>query len=149
MVYTILHTLKNNVVAINERRQKIWTLLTRGMKVYDIAKELGTDHSTISRDIKYLTAQSQSYLNSLAKETLPFMYLTSIEGIRDVINQCWTIYQSDEDNSRVNIYQRLAALKLIKDCHEAVFHLVDSGPSIMYLKQLQQRLILIENRQTH
>jgi IS30 family transposase len=105
------------------------------MKGYEIAKELNTNESTIRRDIKYLTAQSQSYLNSLAKETLPFMYQTSIEGIRDVINQCWTIYQS-EDNSRVNMYQRLAALKLIKECHEAVFHLVDSGPSVMYLKQL-------------
>lgn len=47
------------------------------------------------------------------------------------------------------LYQKLAALKLIKECHEAVFHLVDSGPSIMYLKQLQERLILIENRQVH
>lgn len=81
-------------------------LLTRGMKAYDIAKELNTDHSTISRDIKFLTTQSQDYLNSLAKETLPFMYQTSIEGIRDVIKECWIIYQS-EDNSRVNMYQRL------------------------------------------
>ena len=116
------------------------------MKTHEIARELNIDHSTISRDIKYLTAQSQSYLNSLAKETLPFMYQTSIEGIRDVINECWTIYQS-EDNSRVNMYQKLAALKLIKECHESVFHLVDSGPSVMYLKQLQERLVLIENRQ--
>jgi IS30 family transposase len=77
--------LKNTAVAINERRQKLCTCLTRGMKVYEIAKELGVDHSTISRDIKYLTAQSQNYLNSLAKSTLPFMYQTSIEGIRDVI----------------------------------------------------------------
>ena len=116
------------------------------MKRHDIAKELGVDPTTISRDAAYLVAQSQSYLNSLAKETLPFMYQTSIEGIRDVINQCWTIYQSD-DNSRVNMYQRLAALKLIKECHKAVFHLVDEGPSVMYLKQLQEKLVLIENRQ--
>jgi IS30 family transposase len=142
----ILDTLKNTAPVINERRQKLWTLLTRGMKAYEIAKELNTDHSTISRDIKYLTAQSQNYLNSLAKETLPFMYQTSIEGIRDVIKECWSIYQSD-DNSKVNMYQKLAALKLIKECHEAVFNLIDSGPSVMYLKQLQERLVLIENRQ--
>jgi IS30 family transposase len=128
---------QNNKSAVNERRQKIWTLLTKGMKGYEIAKELNTNESTIRRDIKYLTAQSQNYLDRLAKETLPFMYQTSIEEICDVINQCWTIYQS-EDNSRVNMYQRLAALKLTKECHEAVFHLVDSGPSIMYLKQLQR-----------
>jgi hypothetical protein len=41
----------------------------------------------VSRDIKFLTTQSQNYLNSLAKETLQFMYQTSIEGIRDVMKR--------------------------------------------------------------
>jgi IS30 family transposase len=81
------------------------------MKGYEIAKELNIGHSTISRDIKYLTAQSQSYLNDLAKQTLPFMYQTSIEGIRDVLKECWTIYQSQDKS--INMYQKLAALKLI------------------------------------
>jgi IS30 family transposase len=136
--------LKNTAVAINERRQKLWTCLTRGMKVYEIAKELGVDHSTISRDIKYLTAQSQNYLNSLAKSTLPFMYQTSIEGIRDVIKEAWSIYESQDKS--INMYQRLAALKLIKECHESVFHLLDEGPSIMYVKQLQEKIVQIESR---
>jgi hypothetical protein len=52
------------------------------MKRHDIAKELGVDPATISRDTAYLVSESQHYLNSLAKETLPFMYQTSIEGIR-------------------------------------------------------------------
>lgn len=37
-------------------------------------------------------------------------------------------------------------LKLIKECHESVFHLIDEGPSVMLLKQLQEKLINIENR---
>jgi len=40
------------------------------MKRNDIAKELGVDPATISRDMAYLVAQSQNYLNDLAKETL-------------------------------------------------------------------------------
>jgi hypothetical protein len=48
---------RNTEAVINERRQKLWTLLTRGMKRYDIAKELGVDPTTISRDIAYLVAQ--------------------------------------------------------------------------------------------
>lgn len=64
----------NNQAVIRERREKLWTLLTRGMKTYEIAKELNVDNSTVSRDIKHLTAQSQDYLNNLARETLPFMY---------------------------------------------------------------------------
>jgi len=63
----MLRKLKNSSLVINERRQKLWTLLTKGMKAYEIARELNIDQSTISRDIKSLTAQSQNYLNSLAK----------------------------------------------------------------------------------
>src|SRR6476620_6846616 len=108
---------KHTVAVIAERRQRLWTLLTRGMKAYEIAKELNTDHSTVSRDIKFLTAQSQNYLNDLAKETLPFMYQTSIEGIRSILKECWNIYQSDDES--VNWFQKLAALKLAKECNEA------------------------------
>jgi DNA-binding NarL/FixJ family response regulator len=46
----------NNKSAVNERRQKLWTLLTKGMKGYEIARALDTDQSTVSRDIKFLTA---------------------------------------------------------------------------------------------
>jgi IS30 family transposase len=137
----------SNKSAIDERRQKLFGLLTKGMKGYEIARELNTDQSTVSRDIKYLTAQSQNYLNDLAKETLPFMYQTSIEGIRDVIKESYSIYQSQD--SRINMYHKLAALKLIKECHESIFHLIDEGPSVLAMRQLQERLILIENRQVH
>jgi IS30 family transposase len=136
--------LKVSEAIINERRQKIWTLLTRGMKRYEIAKELDIAHSTVSRDIKYLAGQSQKYLNALAKETLPFMYQTSIEGIRDVIKEAWSIYESQDKS--INMYQKLGALKLIKECHESVFHLLDEWPSIMYVKQLQEKIIQIESR---
>jgi hypothetical protein len=136
----------NSQAVIRERREKIWTFLARGkMKGYEIAKELNVSPPTIARDIKFLTAESQNYLNNLAKETLPFMYQISIEGIRDVIKECWNIYQSE--GISINMYQKLAALKLIKECNEGIFHLIDEGPSIMYLKQLQEKLIQIENRQ--
>ena len=115
------------------------------MKGYEIAKELKVDNSTISRDIKYLSAQSQNYLNDLARSTLPFMYQTSIEGIRSILKECWNIYQSDD--CKINWFQRLAALKLAKECNESIFNLMDAGPSIMAVKLLQERLIQIENRQ--
>jgi DNA-directed RNA polymerase specialized sigma24 family protein len=64
---------------IKERREDVLLRLTKGMKGYEIAKELGVDASTVSRDIQYLVSQSHNYLNSLAKEVLPFMYQTSID----------------------------------------------------------------------
>jgi hypothetical protein len=115
------------------------------MKRYDIAKELNVDPTTISRDTAYLVAQSQSYLHDLAKETLPFMYQTSIEGIRDVIKESWNIYQSTDKS--INWYHKLAALKLIKESNEGIFNLLDKVPSVLFLKQLYDKLILIQNGQ--
>ena len=139
--------MKSSDPIINERRQKTWTLLTKGMKEYEIAKELDVTHSTVSRDVKYLAAQSQNFLNDLARQTMPFMYEICLDGIRDVIRECYNIYQSDDH--RVNMYHKLAALKLIKESHEATFSLLDSGPSVLAMTELQERLALIESRQTN
>ena len=107
---------------IKERRENILVLLTKGMKGYEIAKELDVDASTVSRDIQYLISQSQNYLNSLAKETLPFMYQTSIEGIKNVLKECWIIY-TIENTKEITWFHKLAALKLAKECNEALFKL--------------------------
>jgi HTH domain len=137
----------NSQTIIRERRERVWTLLTRGtMKGCEIARELNVSAPTIVRDIRYLTAASQNYLNDLAKETLPFIYQISIEGIRDIIKECWAIYQS-EDTRTVNMYQKISALKLAKECNEAIFKLVEEGPSVMYLKQLQEKLAQVEAMQ--
>jgi DNA-binding NarL/FixJ family response regulator len=38
----------NNRSAIDERRQKVFAFLTRGMKGYEIAEELEVDSATVS-----------------------------------------------------------------------------------------------------
>jgi hypothetical protein len=73
------------------------------------------------------------------------MYEQSIEGIREVIKESYSIYQSEDP--KVNMYQKLGALRLIKDCHEAMFHLVDEGPSVMLLKQLQEKMLSLGSGQ--
>ena len=138
--------ISHNRIQIKDRRENILILLTKGMKGYEIAKELGVDASTVSRDIHYLIGQSQDYLNSLAKETLPFMYQTSIEGIRNVLKECWNIY-TIESNKEINWFHKLAALKLAKECNEALFRLTAEGPSVMYVKLLEERLARIETKQ--
>jgi hypothetical protein len=40
-------------------------------------------------------------------------------------------------------------VQLAKECNEAIFNLVDEGPSVLAMKQLQQEMVLIENRQVH
>ena len=142
----------HNQITIKERRENILMLLTKGMKGYQIAKELDVDASTVSRDINYLVGQSQNYLNSLAKEALPFMYQTSIEGIKNILKECWNIYtigsnSDDSKNKEITWFHKIAALKLAKECNEALFKLTAEGPSVMHLKVLEERLEKIEARE--
>ena len=44
----------HNRIQIKERREDVLVLLTKGMKSYEIARELGVDASTVSRDVQYL-----------------------------------------------------------------------------------------------
>src|SRR4026209_1219024 len=108
----------NSQAVIRERREKLFSLLVRGMKPNEIAKVLKVDNSTVTRDVQYLTTQSQNYLNDLAKQTIPFMYQSAIEGIREVLKECWKIYTAVptvECNEGINWGHKLAALKLAKE----------------------------------
>ncbi len=136
---------------IVERREKVMVLLTKGLKGYQIANELNVDPATVSRDVHYLSKESNNNLNSLAKETLPFMYQTSIEGINNILNECWKIYNSNdlEKSEEITWLNRLNALKLAKECNESLFKLVSEGPSLVYMRTLEERLEKMENGESN
>jgi hypothetical protein len=92
------------------------------------------------------------HLVPFSKEALPFMYQTSIEGIRNILKECWNIYTIESNNDDINVkditwFHKIAALKLAKECNEALFKLTAEGPSVMYVKLLEERLERIETKQ--
>lgn len=113
-------------------------LLTKGLKGYQIAEELNLTPSMVSRDINYLSKESNNNLKSLVQQSLPFLYSTSIEGIKSILKECWSIYESD--NASINYLHKLNSLKLAKECNESLFKLVSEGPCLVYLKELEERL---------
>jgi DNA-binding CsgD family transcriptional regulator len=90
------HPKPNNRHHIANRRSEVWSYLCQGMTRQDIAIALKVDASTVSRDIEYLTLKSQQYIDDMAKKTLPFMYQKSIEGINEVLKECWHIYNQKD-----------------------------------------------------
>ena len=52
----------------------------------------------------------------------------------------------DEDKD-ITWFHKIAALKLAKECNEALFKLTAEGPSVMHLKVLEERLEKIEARE--
>jgi IS30 family transposase len=127
---------------IEERRRKVASLLAQSMTESEIAQELNVDQSTISRDVKALKQLSQQFIYDLAKSDLAYYYKQCLNGIEEVKRKAWEAYRST--NSSLNLKDKLSALKLIKECEEAKFSLLESGPSVMNLKSLEERLNKIE-----
>ena len=54
---------------------------------------------------------------------------------------------NDIKNKDITWFHKIAALKLAKECNEALFKLTADGPSVMYVKLLEERLARIETRE--
>ena len=55
-------------------QKEVASLIAQSMTETEIAKELGVDQSTISRDIKVLKELSQRFVYDLAKSDLAYYY---------------------------------------------------------------------------
>jgi hypothetical protein len=130
----------SNSKTIDDRRKQVMTLLSKCVNEEVIAKQLGVDQSTISRDIKALKAAAQSYIYDLAKSNLAYEYVKTINGLDEVKKEAWRMY-SDNINTKV----KLGALREIRECENAAFNLFNQGPSIMNVKALEERVNKIES----
>ena len=72
----------------------------------------------------------------MAKKTLPFMYQKPIECINEVLKECGQIY---DQKDTVPPLVRLSALRLVKDCNDALFELTANGPSVLPVKKIKEK----------
>jgi hypothetical protein len=133
--------MNNSPRKIELRRKQVSALLAQTITEEEIAQRLNVDQSTISRDIKHLKVVSQKFVYDLAKSDLAFYYKQSIDGIQEVNKKAWELYRSCQGDTKI----KLLALKLVKECNEAIFTLFSQGPSIMNIKALEERLNKIES----
>jgi IS30 family transposase len=130
----------SNPRAVEARRKEVMSLLAKCISEDEIAKQLGVDQSTISRDIKALKISAQKWVYDLAKSDLAYSYKQSIDGLNEVNKEAWKIY-----NDSINMKTKLQALKVVRESSESIFNLFNQGPSIMNLKALQERVDKIES----
>jgi len=100
---------------IEQRRQKVATLLAQSMNETEIAHELKVDQSTVSRDIKALKLLSQRFVFDLVKSDLAYYYKQCIDGIEEVRRQGWEIFKVGDNNSSLTSKDKLLALKIIEN----------------------------------
>lgn len=130
----------NSRFEIEERRRQIARLLAEMRTESQIAEILGVDQTTVSRDIKALSYMSQRFVFDLAKTDLPRFYYSCIQGVEAVKQRAWDIVYRDDIEDKILI----AALKLAKECDMARFELYQSGPNVLNLQSLQNKIDSIE-----
>jgi hypothetical protein len=99
----------------------------------------------INLQLAEMLNHSNNYHSNLymtSKSDLAYYYKQCRDGMEEVKRKAWEAYRSDD--SSLKLKDKLLALKLIKECEEAKFSLLESGPSVMNLKSLEERLNKIE-----
>ena len=115
------------IKATNERRDQVWFLMLKGHNPTSIIKELNARNATIYNDIKFLTEKSKQYVYDMAKGTHVLVYQKAIEGIALALSEAWNKY----NDPKVPEKQKVAYLRLTKECNEKMFEFTANGPTEM------------------
>jgi hypothetical protein len=118
------HELRQKQIAY--RRDTVFSLSSRGLSQYKIAKILRVTQPLINQDIAYLRMQFREALKQHIEHELPLIYNQSMFGISEIIEHAYSIYHKDGVPEQI----RLHALELISDCQQRRLDMATSGSII-------------------
>jgi hypothetical protein len=122
------------------RRDTVFSLSSRGVGQYKIAKILRVTQPLINQDIAYLRMQFREALKQHIEHELPLIYNQSMFGITEVIEHAYSIYHKDGVTEQI----RLHALELISDCQQRRLDMATSGSiieqGVAYVERMRSNL---------
>lgn len=119
-----LENLPNIDIEKENRLSKIISLYSRGRTQSEIAKELGVDQSTISRDLQILKQEAKRNIEKYLNEDIPMEYLRYIAGSNEVTRKLWEIVQ----DANVSTKDKTQALSLLMRCYNKRLEVLIGGP---------------------
>jgi predicted transcriptional regulator len=119
-----LENLPNVDIEKENRLSKIISLYSRGRTQSEIAKELGVDQSTISRDLQLLKQEAKRNIEKYLNEDILMEYLRYIAGSNEVTRKLWEIVQDEHVTSSTKI----PALSLLMQCYNKRLEVLIGGP---------------------
>jgi len=74
----------------------------------------------------------------LAKGDLTYYYKQCIDGMDEIRKEAWSLYKYGDWSQGVHltVREKIAALKLLKECNEAKFALLEKGPYVLNVRSL-------------
>jgi uncharacterized protein YerC len=140
---------KKWIYYIEERRKEVAQMLAQGHTETEIAQILHVHVSTISRDVKVLKELSQRFVFDLAKGDLTYYYKQCIDGLDEIRREAWGLFKYGDWSQGIHltVKEKIAALRLLKDCNEAKFALLEKGPSVLNVKGLEVKFDDIQTKE--
>lgn len=139
-MHKIRLTVHNSNSQIEERREKVRKLRARQKTEQQIARDLGVDQGTISRDIKAIKEKSRQFIYDLAKSDIADEYKKALDTIEEVLYEAWSLYDKEDSSPR----DKLMALKRIVEAVESKAKLLDGGPTVLSMQAMEDRLSSVE-----
>lgn len=139
-------------VAVNNSRfiteERLWqvaSLHARTMTETEIAQELTkrgiqASQPTVHRDIQTLKERSQRFIFDLARSDISFHYKQRLNSLDEAKREAWKIY----NNEGTTVKEKLLALKLIITSDETAFKLLNEGPAVLAMQNMEARLEEVE-----
>jgi predicted transcriptional regulator len=120
-------TAKKYQKQIDWRRNKVRELLIRGYSQYEISNTLHISQPTISRDIDFIRNTSSSAAKTKVLGHLYYYELQNgLDGIQELLKSLWLII----DNPKIEVKEKMKAIKLVLYCYNMRFSLIDSEPLV-------------------
>jgi hypothetical protein len=67
----------------------------------------------------------------------------------EIRREAWSLYKYEDWSQGVNlsVKEKIAALRLLKECNEAKFALLEKRPSVLNMKGMEEKLDNIQSKQ--
>lgn len=104
------------------RKDKVFTLWSKGWTQTRIANELQCAQSTVSEDLAFIFKQTEDNLANHLSEGIPRQWAQCLQGLKTIMSEGWNIYDSISTDNTVRITDKTTVLALIKDCYK---HMLD------------------------
>ncbi|MGB8640650.1 MAG: hypothetical protein WCD28_00060 [Nitrososphaeraceae archaeon] len=67
---------------------------------------------------------------------MTYYYKQCIDGMDEIRREVWSLYKYGDWSQGIHltVKEKIAALRLLKDCDEAKFALLEKGPSVLNVK---------------
>ena len=135
---------RNARYIVNERREKVSTMLAQCIPLRDICKELSISQPTLSRDIHAIKKVAQKFFYGLAKENMMFEYMKLIRNIDLVARECWNIVNDKSNKSTQK--DKINALKLTLDAEQSRHDILTQAPTLIEVRELDEKLQKATNK---